>query len=326
MDTSLVLDVHTLTKGYRKRNGTDVIAVDHVSFSVEEGEIFGLLGHNGAGKTTTIKMICGLVKPSSGTVCINGMHLSQQHTQTMRSIGAVLEGTRNVYWTMTVWQNLTYFARLKGFATQDMHTRGEQLLRELHLWERRHERVGTFSRGMQQKVAIACALINDPMLILLDEPTLGLDVDASRTVRNWITKLAKEHNKAILVTSHELGMVQATCDRVGMMRSGKLVVDQPIQTLLENVAEEMYEIRLDIPCPALALPGWHTTVHENQTILTGKIQSPVELQCVLDELYEMGMYWCSVNRVQLSLEDVFINFMGSDEEIKPNDDDTASNI
>src|SRR6266508_69921 len=153
-------------------------------------EVAGLLGPNGAGKTTIIKMICGLILPSAGTIRLNRYDVARQRAAAVRQIGAVLEGSRNVYWPLSAWQNLLYFGRLKGLRAAEIKPRAERLLTDLDLWDRRDETVGSFSRGMQQTVAIAAALITDPPIILLDEPTLGLDVEAARTVREWIAHLA----------------------------------------------------------------------------------------------------------------------------------------
>ena len=173
-------------------------AVSRLDLTVEPGQVFGFLGSNGAGKTTTLKMACGLVMPTTGTVQLNGYDVSRQRGQAMQQIGAVLEGTRNVYWRMNAWQNLLYFGRIKGVsASSVLKARAEQLLRELDLWDRRKDPVGEFSRGMQQKVAIGAALISDPPIVLLDEPALGLDVQASRTVQEWIIQLAKERGRRL---------------------------------------------------------------------------------------------------------------------------------
>jgi len=178
------IKIESLSKTFRSRGGNEVEAVSRLDLTVEPGQVFGFLGSNGAGKTTTLKMACGLVMPTTGTVRLNGYDVSRQRGQAMQQIGAVLEGTRNVYWRMNAWQNLLYFGRIKGVsASKLLKARAEQLLRELDLWERRKDPVGEFSRGMQQKVAIAAALIADPPIVLLDEPALGLDVQASRTVQ-----------------------------------------------------------------------------------------------------------------------------------------------
>src|SRR5215472_5813562 len=161
------IELTGLTKRYRR--GKDwFAAVNDVPLSVPTGQVIGLLGPNGAGKTTTIKMSCGLIVPTAGTIRINGHDVGRRRADAVRQIGAVLEGSRNVYWPLTAWQNLMYFGRLKGLSGTEIKPRARRLLTDLGLWDRRNETVGSYSRGMQQKVAIAAALITDPPIILLD--------------------------------------------------------------------------------------------------------------------------------------------------------------
>ncbi len=158
-------------RGLTKRFG-HLTAVDEVSLEVPRGQVFGLLGPNGAGKTTTIKLMTGLVTPTSGTVVLGGYDISRQRSRAVQQVGAVLEGSRNVYWSLSAWQNLLYFGRLKGLRAAEIKPRAERLLRDLALWDRRNDQVGGFSRGMQQKVAVAAALVTGPQVVLLDEPTI----------------------------------------------------------------------------------------------------------------------------------------------------------
>lgn len=144
------VELHSLTKAFPGKKGKQTIAVEDVNLAIPAGEVFGFLGRNGAGKTTTIKMMAGLVAPTSGTVRLNGHHIGRDRSSAVLQIGAVLEGGRNVYWTLSAWQNLLYFGRLKGLRRRDIAPRAETLLRELDLWERRNDPVGGFSRGMQQ--------------------------------------------------------------------------------------------------------------------------------------------------------------------------------
>jgi ABC-2 type transport system ATP-binding protein len=226
------IEVRGLAKSYRRRGKPAIHAVRPLELTVPRGQIFGFLGPNGAGKTTTIKMLCGLIAPDGGSVRLNGFDVHRQRGGAMRQIGAVLEGTRNVYWRLTAWQNLTYFAGIKGCDPATGRARGEALLRDLGLWERKDDMLMTFSRGMQQRVAIACALVGDPPIVLLDEPTLGLDVHSARTVREWVVKLAREQGRTVVLTTHQLDMAQAVCDRVAIMRDGALIANQPTRELL----------------------------------------------------------------------------------------------
>jgi ABC-2 type transport system ATP-binding protein len=203
-------------------------AVRSTSLSVPWGQVLGLLGPNGAGKTTLIKMICGLVTPTTGTIRIGGWDLATERSRAVLQIGAVLEGSRNVYWPLSAWENLLYFGRLKGVRGEVLRPRAERLLRDLDLWERRHGQVGSFSRGMQQKVAVAAALITDPPILLLDEPTIGLDVESARTFKEWIAHLARDEHKTILLTTHQLhDVAQELSDRIAVIRSGEIIADLP---------------------------------------------------------------------------------------------------
>ena len=139
------IELSGLTKTYRR----ELVAVDNLSLSIPRGTVLGLLGPNGAGKTTTIKMIAGLIVPTAGRIRLNGLDVARQRGQAVRQIGAVLEGSRNVYWPLSAWQNLLYFGRLKGLRGPEIRPRAQRLLTELGLWERRGETVGSFSRGMQ---------------------------------------------------------------------------------------------------------------------------------------------------------------------------------
>src|SRR5919197_1800726 len=232
------IELSGLSKTYR-----ELVAVDDVTLTVPPGTVLGLLGPNGAGKTTTIKMIAGLIVPSAGRIRLSGFDVARQRSQAVRQIGAVLEGSRNVYWPLSAWQNLLYFGRLKGLRGTEIKPRAQQLLTDLELWERRHEPVGSFSRGMQQKVAIAAALITDPAILLLDEPTIGLDVEAARTVKDWIAHLARDQGKTILLTTHQLPIAQELAGRIAVIRDGQIIADLPTPELLARYAEDRFEVR-----------------------------------------------------------------------------------
>jgi ABC-2 type transport system ATP-binding protein len=308
--SSPAIELQSLSKTYTRQNGKNVTAVNDLNLTVEAGQVFGFLGPNGAGKTTTIKMICGLVLPTAGRICLNGYDVSRQHRQALTQIGAVLEGARNVYWRLTAWQNLLYFARLKG-AGQNFKHRAEQLLRELELWERRNDEVRLFSRGMQQKVAIACALVNDPPILLLDEPTLGLDVQAARTVKTWIQELAGERGKTIVLTTHQLDMAQDVCQQIAIINHGRLVANQPVWQLLQLFRQEYYQIRINglLTGPQSRLfDGLTVTQNENETLISGAISNE-EVYSLLAQAHETGLTLTSVNRIEPDLEEIFMNLV-----------------
>lgn len=306
------IKVQALSKKYLRPNGHHITAVHNLDFTIEAGQVFGLLGPNGAGKTTTIKMVCSLVRPSTGQIYLNGLDLSRQKNAAMNQVGAVLEGARNVYWRLTAWQNLLYFGRLKG-RRKHLKERAEQLLHELSLWERRDDEVRLFSRGMQQKVALASALMSDPPILLLDEPTLGLDIQAARAIRELIKQLAEEEGKTIILTTHQLDIAQEVCHQIAIMNKGQLVANQPVRELLAHFRQEYYEIRLNgtLPAePSSLFDGLTLTYHEDGPALTGPL-SHERLYCLLDQTREMGLTLISVNRVEPDLEEVFVKLVES---------------
>lgn len=288
-----------------------VVAVKPVTLSVPAGQVFGLLGPNGAGKTTTIKMIAGLLTPTAGTALITGFDVRKRRPQAVSQIGAVLEGSRNIYWSLSAMQNLVYFGRLKGLRANDIRPRGESLLRELGLWERRDQPVGGFSRGMQQKVAVAAALVTDPPVVLLDEPTIGLDVEAARTVREWVIRLARQEGKTIILTTHQLDMAQELCDRIAVIRSGDIVTDLPTGELRNRYAENRYEIRLPLPAlPDGIVDGASTvTVEDGQTVILLPTEDQDALRTLLTRLAAAQLPVASVNPLRPSLEEVFVRLV-----------------
>jgi ABC-2 type transport system ATP-binding protein len=298
-----------VSKVYRTRGSGERRVVDRLDLTLPAGGVFGLLGVNGAGKTTTIKMICGLVEPTTGSVQVNGIDVRRSRRSAMRQIGAVLEGTRNVYWPLSPLENLRYFARLKGCRGRAWQARAEHLLHELDLWDRRDDPVAKFSRGMQQKVAIACALIADPPVILLDEPTLGLDAHAAQTVKTWVDRLVREEGRTVLLTSHQLDLVQELCDRVAVIHQGRLLVDKPVDELLALFRGDTYEIRFSGRLNGAAPPwnGLAATVNEDQITLTGEMPREEELYALLARARQCSLTLLSVNRVEPTLEGVFLS-------------------
>jgi ABC-2 type transport system ATP-binding protein len=313
MDGQPAIDLSGLTKRYRR--GKDwFAAVNDVTLSVPHGQVIGLLGPNGAGKTTTIKMACGLIVPTAGTIRLGGYDVGRRRAEAVRQIGAVLEGSRNVYWPLSAWQNLMYFGRLKGLRRQEIRPRAERLLTDLGLWDRRGEPVGSYSRGMQQKVAIAAALITDPPILLLDEPTIGLDVEAARTVKDWIAHLARDEGKTIVLTTHQLPIVQELASRIAVIRGGSVIADLPAGELLSRFAEDRFEVRV-VGLPrgfAGALPaGARAEADAATTRVLLPDADQGRLHEFLDDLRANDVPLLSVSQVQPDLEEIFLRLIGS---------------
>ncbi len=305
------IEVSSLTKRYG-RGARAFTAVDGVDLGVSAGEVLGLLGPNGAGKTTTIKTIAGLILPTSGSVRVGGYDVGRERSAAVQQIGAVLEGSRNVYWPLSAWENLLYFGRLKGLRKAEIAPRATRLLSELDLWDRRYQPVGGFSRGMQQKVAVAAALITDPPVLLLDEPTLGLDVEAARTFKDWVARLAAEEHKTIVLTTHQLDVAQELSGRIAVIRSGRIVADLPTDELLARYAEDRMEVAVGASLDALgvALPDGARVASE-RGIWRVQLPSaePAALYRLLGALGVAKAPLVSVRRAQPELEEVFLRLL-----------------
>src|SRR4030065_230049 len=225
-----VIQINDLTKSYGL-----TLAVDHISFDVKEGEIFGFLGPNGAGKTTTIRMIVGLTQPSSGTALVDGHDILKEPVECNKTIGLVPE-TSNLYGELTSLENLIYQAELYGVPKKERRSRSLQLLEEFALKEHQDKPFQKLSRGLKRRLTIAAALIHHPKILFLDEPTTGLDVMSARGLRKLILD-SKKKGLTIFLTTHYIPEAESLCDRIAIIVQGKIrVVDTP-----ENIRDQMKE-------------------------------------------------------------------------------------
>jgi ABC-2 type transport system ATP-binding protein len=229
------IEVTNLTKNYGKNT-----AVNDVSFSVEKGAICGILGPNGSGKTTTIKSICNLIIPDKGEIKL----FDKENRKSIEHISALFEGTRNLYWRLTPRENLRYFAGIRGMGGKKIENRIDELLERFNLSEKRNVTVNTLSRGMQQKIAIAMTLVCDTEIVLLDEPTLGLDVQSYIDIKHVLRNIASDMNKTILLSTHHMDLVQELCNQVVILNKGKLVAKDSVENLLNMFKSMTYEIIL----------------------------------------------------------------------------------
>jgi ABC-2 type transport system ATP-binding protein len=202
-------------------------AVEDLNLKIEQGEVFGLLGPNGAGKTTTMRMLACLIRQTSGTAYVNGYEINKEiDSQRIRAIVGVLPESPGLYESLSANKNLEFYAQLYGVPRDRRQQRIEELLRMLELWDRRDEPVATYSKGMKQKIAIARAFVHDPQVVFLDEPTAGLDPQASLTVREFMIALKKE-GRTVFINSHHLDEVERLCDRIAVMDRTALAVGSP---------------------------------------------------------------------------------------------------
>lgn len=225
-----------LTVDYRERR-----AIDHLTLDIPTGIIFGLLGPNGAGKTTTIRVLLGLIQPTSGRALVLGMDSQTQSDQIRRLCGSLMEP--GLYERLSAEDNLRFYGRIWHLPAQEIERRIRELLTHIGFWERRKERVGTWSRGMKQRLAIARLLIHRPELIILDEPTNGLDAIAAAALHQDLLQLMQQSRVTIILTTHNLSEAEKLCSLVGIIRGGKLLALGSPGELRERMGGMRFEIR-----------------------------------------------------------------------------------
>ncbi len=224
-----IIEIKNLTKKYG-----DFTAVDHVNYTIEEGEIFGLLGPNGAGKTTTILMLLGLIPPTEGTAIVNGADIIEKPLEARRTVGLLPEGA-GFYENLNARQNLSFYAELAEVPSGVAKERIEKLIDMVGLGTKRDVKVGAYSRGMKQRLGIAQSLVRDPKILILDEPTQGIDPEGTRDFRELIRMLSREKGMTIIFTTHVLYEVNKLCDRVAIMKNGTIAGIGTIPELRKQV-------------------------------------------------------------------------------------------
>jgi len=306
----MVLTAHHLKKSYTSR-GQTLTAVRDVSFDMSGGEVLAFLGPNGAGKTTCIKMIAGLIQPDAGWVKI-GDYDPHSDRRALRLLGAVLEGNRNLYWRLTPEENLEYFGVLRGLSQRVARQRGQVLLERFNLTHKRHTLVQSLSRGMQQKLAIAVALIHQPQLLLLDEPTLGLDVEATLDVKRLVREIAAE-GRAILLTTHQLALAEELSDEVAIINNGEIIAQQPTEALIQQFSGSAYSIELESAIDSgrkHRLEALGVGIPAPQTL---RIPQPETLYSVLEILNPLPLL--RVEKDRASLTDVFLQLVRESQDV-----------
>lgn len=300
------LEVENLRKTYRY--GVALVdAVRSVSLTLAAGEVLAFLGPNGAGKTTTIKMIAGLIRPDAGRVRIAGVD-PHSNPQALRLVGAVLEGNRNLYWRLTPEENLEYFGVLKGLSRREARRRGKELLERFDLISKRRTTVQTLSRGMQQKLALAVALVHYPKLVLLDEPTLGLDVEATQYVKGLVKAIAQE-GCAILLTTHQLDIAEELSSSVAIIQKGEIIAASPTRDLIRQFSGTAYTIEVEgelDPLRIHALQQIGAEVQEERVVYMG---SPEGLYQVFEILRPLPLV--QVKKDSADLTEIFLKLLQS---------------
>ncbi len=322
-----LVKTYVLKRGFIRRRVEKIQALRGVSFRVREGIVYGLLGPNGAGKTTTIKIISTLLLPDGGEAYILGHDVVREAQRVREVIGVSLSVERGFFWKLTGYENLKYFGMLRGLSGKYLEERINYVLEIVGLKKLGGDKkfFEEYSLGMKARLSIARALLHDPRVVILDEPTLGLDPHSARTIRELLVKLAREENKTILITSHNMFEVELICDRVAIINKGKIIAEDTIDGLKRIVSRE-------IP---IVIEAWKPGITSDELVKALKKNLGIDLTVFVDEkgitrikalvpigeehrfiqdiigfLYRIGVRVRSARSLEPSLEDVFIKLTG----------------
>ena len=306
-----VIETHGLTKVYKSGGGM-IVAVDKLDFTVEKSSIFGLLGPNGAGKTTLLMMLTGLILPTSGSGKVLGYDIVRESREIRRRVGFLPEGF-GFYEHLTAEQNLEYIAALNDIPKLERRKRIEDILALVGLYEVKDRKVSGFSRGMKQRLGIAQALLKDPELLMLDEPTAGLDPEGSKAFKDLVSKLSKE-GKTVVLSTHLLFEVGPLCDSIAIINRGRIVVQGRVRDLVSRLMEEEgykihVEVRGDAGKLATALSGMDYVKSVRMGVDGIHIDSTKDIRVDVVKLAsELGLEISSLRVEEPSLEDLFIRY------------------
>jgi len=304
-----------LTKYYGK-----LLAVDHINFEVKKGEIFGFLGPNGAGKTTTTRMLTGISKPTEGTAEVMGYDIQKQSVEAKELMGIVPD-ISNVYTDLSAWGNLIFTGRLYDIPKVERERRARELLQLFGLFDRRHESVQGFSRGMKRRLCIAMALMNESSILFLDEPTSGLDVQSVLTIRNLVRKL-NEDGLTIFLTTHNMEEANQMCDRVAIINRGKIAaIDTPERLKktikkLQFIEVSFFGATKNLTKDLKTIQGVTEVAKYGDKYRLNTENPPKVLSAIWEYASANELIIHTVNTLGPSLEDVFVKLTGITPEMK----------
>jgi len=298
-----MITAHGLTRRFGDR-----MAVDALDLEIPRGEVFGFLGPNGAGKTTTVRLLAALIAPSSGRATVAGRQLGAENQAIRASVGVLTE-TPGLYKRLSALDNLVFFGRLQ--AVPEPRAAAERYLRLFGLWDRRSEPAGSFSKGMRQKLAIARALLHEPEVVFLDEPTAGLDPEAAKSVRELIETL-RSKERTIFLCTHNLAEADRLCDRIALFKTRLVTIGSP-----EGLREERYGrqtvVRLASESPgierALDLPFIREVEARDGELVISLGDPASENPILVRRLVELGAEIQSVGELRVSLEEMYLDLM-----------------
>lgn len=316
IETKELTRVFDSAEGVLLKKKKKIVAVDHVTFTVREGELFGLLGPNGAGKTTTIKMLTTLLVPTEGDAYIHGWHVVKEAHKIRSHINVIFGGERGLYLRLSGRDNLRYFSDLYGVPTSEQRERIPELLQLVGLKDHAEKKVENYSRGMKQRLHIARGLINDPSIIFMDEPTIGLDPEGARSLRTIIKELASQ-GKTIFLTTHYMFEADELCDRIALLKEGEIITIDTPKSFKREVSD-MTVIEMEghnIPEDLIDTLKAHehvkmvTTSQQDMNQIV-QIQTVPSTDAVMEILQELHTVQLSNIRIrEPTLEDAYIKLM-----------------
>ena len=303
------IEVEELTKYYGS-----VLAVDHITFEVGRGEIFGFLGPNGAGKTTTVRILTGLTTPTSGTARVAGHDVVREARAAKMSIGLVPEMS-NIYSELSVWDNVIFSGEIHGVPRRERQMRAKELLEMFGLGEKRKEKAGKLSKGLKRRLAIAMALVHDPEVLFLDEPTSGLDVPSAKLLREIVRKLNRD-GTTIFLTTHNMEEANSLCQRIAVINRGRIAaIDSPER--LKMIVSRTHSILVSFSDRPKGLrswlesiPGVEKVIEEGDKFRLYTGDPPTVLEGVFELARKEGLRILTLNTSSPSLEDVFMRLAG----------------
>jgi ABC-2 type transport system ATP-binding protein len=297
-------------RGLAKTYASGAPALHSLDLDILRGEIFALLGPNGAGKTTLISILCGIVTPSGGSARVDGHDIIRDYRAARATIGLVPQELHTDMFE-TVWDTTCFSRGLFGLAADKAHV--ERVLRDLSLWDKRHDKIMTLSGGMKRRVLIAKALAHEPRVLFLDEPTAGVDVELRRDMWNLMRRL-RDDGVTIILTTHYIAEAEEMADRVGVIHKGALVVVEETQALMSKLGKKQLSLQLNEPLQAVpaGLESWNLELAENGSELRLVFQAGQEqshIPALLKRIGELGIEFRDLNTRQSSLEEIFVDLV-----------------
>jgi ABC-2 type transport system ATP-binding protein len=301
-----IVTIRNLTKTY----ASGLQALKPINLDIRRGEIFALLGPNGAGKTTLINIICGIVTPSSGSVIADGHDIQKDFRNARMKIGLVPQELTSDRWE-TVWNTTSFSRGLYGRAPNKAHI--ESVLRDLTLWEKRNDQLQTLSGGMKRRVMIAKALSHEPIILFLDEPTAGVDVELRRDMWALVRRL-RDQGVTIILTTHYIEEAEEMADRIGVINKGELILVEEKKALITKLGKKELTLHLQDPLPALPpeLKGWNLSLKGDGYQMDYTYDTSAEnsdIAALLRKLGDLGIVFKDLNTHQSSLEDIFVSLV-----------------